>query len=275
MLYLKTFEGLLYGEHFFGKNVFEYFPWYSYPKRIDELPKLNNEYWEFYKSALTTTVFEPLTLLWNPEFRTWIEVPTFGVNSYIQIIPQEEIVTIDGSKKLSVDEWGDIEKIRLMQTIGTKKRAAEYLKILDDIDFFYDFYLYEIENGTPKKEIGLASFKPFLRRLIGNKTVDSSKSIKTTDEDVIEFITNYSSTGNNRSDSFFFSLQKWLSDKGSLTPKQIEAARPTTALNKLSKVDTTCMWIEDGNPNSPSVKRMKSGGCKMIEINGYLILWRD
>ena len=192
-----------------------------------------------------------------------------GTIKQISIVPHEESVMMDG-REYSVDDWADIEKLRLMYILGTKKKATDYLKILDTLEFYYDYYLYEVENGVDKEEIGVMSIRNVIKSFGFNyKSKFSSNHVS--DEQVLDFIRSYS--GDNK---FIDSLQSYLSSKGYLTPKQIDAARTTVVIHHfLSDKNRLCFFFKDRNMNSPTVKRMISGGCQSIMIDDVVVLWKD
>lgn len=134
----------------FGRHVFDYFPWYTYDnKNIDSTPILNDTIRKDFNFALGD--FDSMIYVWNNtilQYRHQHREREQGANgncislksSYFDsamLFIENGIASYVGIKE-QVNDWEDIEKIRLRNILGTREMAEAYIKIIDNYTKYHD-----------------------------------------------------------------------------------------------------------------------------------------
>jgi hypothetical protein len=115
----------------------------------------------------------------------------------------------------SVNDWEDIEKIRLRCILGTKEKAEKYLKVIDFYKEYHDLISDMVYTQVGEdSEICIGNINDFIQR-------DNFEVCRhfISDESVIKFL----KEGKFRRSDFLDSVYKYYNNKGYLTSKQIEA----------------------------------------------------
>ena len=268
MKYLKAFESVNYNDKHFGVPVFEYFPWYKYPKSITELPEINEPLYRLYQSVLPSK-FGTITSSWvaydqGNGFYTTI-TRGFDASKCIYVnSAEEEISTPIG--RHTIEDWEDIEKVRLMCILGRKSDAIEYLNFLKSVEELTEFTDYDKENNPNDYEsYRITTFEDLMQR---GEILNLRKNI--TDDQVISFISNY-----NGDESFFQSLRTHYEKYGKLSPKQISASKKTVGMSlaNLNK-NKICLVINRGKINQPIVVRLQRKGFTVMEMDNDIIVFK-
>jgi len=266
MQHLKTFESVNYGNLHFDIPIFEYFPWYKYPASLNRKPEIDLVMWRFFLDIVPNKFDKMVNVWWFAGDGDPHDTLTGGpwttnlTNGTILVDPQEEFVSVNG-QHFSADDWGDVEKIRLMHNLGTKSQSSEYIDFIRDSDDLLDAYLYMMEEN-PRQKFKLGT--------IGDFWEDISDPTQTTDEDVMEFVRNY--TGDER---FFNSLKNYLLNYGKLTQRQIDAARKEASKSPIQKIkDRPCMLIVGCDSSRPTPKRLKSRGFQIKDTDLGVLIYR-
>jgi hypothetical protein len=260
MLHIKSFESMNYGTTHFGTPIFNFFPWFDYPKSISELPKLDKEMYELVRS-LCPNRFQHMIMVWFPNesyFTTNLRGSSFMKSRPIYVKPENGEVYYDGNEN-NVDDWEDIEKIRLMLNIGKKSEVKDYLEFLETLEDFSDAILY-LKEDNPKIEISASTTGNILTKSGGEINI-------ATDEDVLDFVRKYD--GKER---FFYSLKDYLTKWGKLSLKQIETARPEASKYMID--DQPGILVKDFDINKPTSKRLRYKGYSTVEIGDDLLVFK-
>ena len=123
----------------FGRHVFEYFPWYTYPNDLKYIPILDDTIRSRFQFAFKD---------YNPVYTWYRELDEYkDEDEYILYSPQETFIYSNSTLRYKgitedVNDWEDIEKIRLRIILGTKKGADEYFKIIE----FYNTHFNDISD---------------------------------------------------------------------------------------------------------------------------------
>lgn len=256
MIHLKTYEAMNYGDKHFGIPIFNYFPWYKYGS-LNTQPEIDEDLYKL-ASKICPPNLKHMTSIWFRQNNNWISsIPgndSFG-NDTIYIPIEEETLYVKGNQ-FSIDDWEDIEKIRLMYNIGTKKLSSEYKEFLNILDDFVDINIY-IKENLPKLKFDF--------KLITN----ISNYIEISDDDVINCIKDYNGTN-----SFLYSLKDYFDKYGKLTYRQIEAAKKnrTDILGNIK--NKPCLIINDDKSIIPTVKRLTSKGYTVIYNEPVIIIYK-
>jgi hypothetical protein len=176
----------------------------------------------------------------------------------IYVKPENGEVYYDGNEN-NVDDWEDIEKIRLMLNIGKKSEVKDYLEFLETLEDFSDAILY-LKEDNPKIEIFASTIGHILTKSGGEINI-------ATDEDVLDFVRKYD--GKER---FFYSLKDYLTKWGKLSLKQIETTRPEASKYMID--DQPGILVKDFDINKPTSKRLRSKGYSTVEIGDDLLVFK-
>jgi len=135
--------------HHFGRHVFEYFPWYTYPDNLLDYPDIDiikhndmrNVTGNLSYTWFRTNDYICTTLNNDSTARGYFGITTIGVdNNMCNYAGLKEYVT----------DWEDIEKIRLRYNLPTKDEADSYIKtikIYNDLhDIISDCVFMQIER---------------------------------------------------------------------------------------------------------------------------------
>ena len=272
----------------FGKHVLEYFPWYTYPDSINNKPKLDKDKYEIYRNAFSSR-YSIMSYVWytsntvrreignnlytdDPHlvetggpWTTSISSNSLGANSLqhtIFVEPDKNLVTISGTEN-DVEDWEDIEKLRLMYNLGRRHSAEDYLDILKFIDGVYDileYYLIDSKESGYNFNFTLSNFEDMIQR---------DYTLTYSDEILIDFIDKYS--GDNR---FYSSLKSYYHKTKELTFRQLESIKKTVPkeIMKIQK-NKPCIIIGDNGHQSSALYRFKKLGYEISEENfGIVIL---
>jgi len=266
MKYLKSFESINYGENHFGTPIFDYFPWYIYPKTIHELPKFKKGF-RFYQNAIKV---KRITSFWWTEDGILVTGGGFDKeNPTFVVYPQDGEMVIDG-RTYSVDDWADIEKLRLISLLGKRTDAEKYLKQLDEINEFLEV----IEDAEDYSDTGFDYQKDF--------SVYTSKELyqngltlkeKQTDEEIINFIKEYSGKV-----EFYLSLRKYLEKNGKLTIRQINSIPRSRVLlsdESLGISDNRLVLAIRSEISDLAIQRFKNMGYTIKEVNSIKLIYKE
>lgn len=260
MIHLKSFESMNYGTTHFGTPIFNFFPWYKYPKSISELPKIDEEIYGLARN-LCPIRFHHMIMVWfhtGDGYSTNLKGSSLLETKSIVVTPKDGEVWHNGQSN-DVDDWEDIEKIRLILNMGKKSEAKDYLEFIETLEDFSDSILY-LKEDNPKIEISVST--------TGNILANSGGEINiATDEEVLNFVRNYD--GRER---FFYSLKDYLGKWGKLSLKQIESARPEASKDMIG--DQPGILVKDFDSNKPTSKRLKSKGYSTVEIGDDLLVFK-
>jgi hypothetical protein len=120
----------------FGRHVFEYFPWYKYGEDINVQPLLNREIHEVFLRAFNSNNNDSCAIL------AWCKL---GGLLFSTVSKKQDMTLSIGNEKVtycgiseSVDNWEDIEKIRLRLILGTKSKANNYMKVIDAYNSYHN-----------------------------------------------------------------------------------------------------------------------------------------
>lgn len=249
-----------YGDLHFGVPVFEYFPWYSYPYSISESPKLSRFY-PLYRGGIE---FDMCSV--------WYRLATYDVEPFVrdrQVIHggyvlqtggglnNSPIFVIDPFKKSmnennTIENWIDVEKLRLIANLGLKSKAEKYINNIDRLNDFVD----AIEDGELDYHGEFNIDTDFIIK--STKSLLREGIIKPTNEDVISYIKNY-----NGSVDFYNSLKSYISKNGELTWKQIESIKKKPPIDIFNLPDF-CLKIRNPKVSNFITPRLLNMGYKII-----------
>ena len=115
----------------FGRHVFDYFPWYKYSQDINTLPSIDDKV----KNAFSFGFNKKFSHIYSFWFDYYGHI-TNSLGNYLNGHDKGDI-RLEGRTAVysgiceTVNDWEDIEKIRLRVTIGKEEDALEYLSIID------------------------------------------------------------------------------------------------------------------------------------------------
>jgi hypothetical protein len=287
MKHLKHFEAVHYGEKHSGQIIKDYFPWYTYTRSLNNLPEVNKLMNDTFRNSLPEDLIN-VTFLWGDQNNGYYHVIMGRTRSFYQtdsllIDPQEHeaIVSLyshhsEGDSyhtrtEHEVDDWDDVEKLRLMHTLGKKSLSEKYWKIKSQILELFEYLQYEIEdNDMDPEDIYISDFK-YLMNKEGISPISISNPDNVTDEDVYDFVKNYQG-----SENFFHSLGSYLQRNNKLTERQIDACRKTVAQGfvKNKMENKIGMVFKNVEPNRPTILRLKNKGYSVLDIEGLMIVYK-
>jgi len=286
MKHLKHFEAVHYGDKHFGQLIKDYFPWYTYTRSLNNLPEVNKLMNDTFSNSLPEDLIN-MTFLWG-ERNGYYDVIIGRTRSFFEtdtllVTPNEHeaIVSLyshhsEGDSyhtrtEHEVDDWDDVEKLRLMHTLGRKTLAEKYWNVKSQILELFDYLLYEIEdNDSNPNDIYISDFKYLMdKEGISPDYISNPRNV--TDEDVYLFVKDYQG-----SENFFHSLGSYLQRNGKLTERQIDACRKTVSQDfvKNKMANKIGMVFKDANPNMPTILRLKSKGYFVLEVNDIIIVYK-
>lgn len=276
----------------FGRQVFEYFPWYNYDnKDIKSLPILNNIMRRDFSFAFD-----------NAAVYTWVresggdlnEVSLHTIAASVQVIPgfyesyfysiiggpgensmDDPTLLISGNKATyrkmeeTIETWEDIEKIRLRCILGTREKAESYMKIIDLYTKYHDLILDMIYTQSGEEiEISAIGIKDFMER--GNYQEACMSFIE--DDDVYKYLNkNY----NKMVQSMIY--ESYIKN-GFLTPNQIEEAKKSLhkpLMEQLKEKKLTFLYVKTNNV--PNISRVtdyfEEIGLKYKKFNDFILVY--
>lgn len=234
-----------YGELHFGVPVFEYFPWYSYPDSINEQPQVSRFY-PLYRHCIE---FDMVSVWYGDNLHLatgagFDKGPIFVIDRVEKTLNQ----------KYSIENWLDVEKLRLITNLGLKSDAEKYLNNLDRIKDFIEV----IEDAELDYDKVFNIGEDF--SIISSKSILTEGSIKPSDEDVISYIRNY-----NNNNYFYSSLKNYLIENGNLTWRQIEAVKKKPPVDILNLPDF-CLKIYNSKIANLITPRLTNMGYKVLDF---------
>lgn len=235
-----------YGELHFGVPVFEYFPWYSYPNSINEQPEVSR----FYPLYRQCVEFDMVSVWYGDNLHLatgggFDKGPLFVIDRVEKTLNQKQ----------SIENWLDVEKLRLITNLGLKSDAEKYLSDLDRMKDFIDV----IEDAELDYDKVFNIGEDF--SIISSKSLIGEGTIKPSDEEVISYIRNY-----NGDVSFLNSLKSYLSKDGVLTWRQIEAVKKRPPSDIFNLPDF-CLKIKKSKIAKLITPRLVNMGYKIIDSN--------
>ena len=205
----------------FGRHVFDYFPWYTYDnKNIDSPPLLNNTMWKDFNFGLGD--FDSMIYVWNATYDNTFYRANVGncialKSSYFDstmLFVDKNIVSYLGIKE-QVNDWEDIEKIRLRNLLGTREMAEAYINIIDNYIGYHDLISDMVYTQVGEDiEITVVSLQDLV-----NRDSEIYKSF-IEDEDVYKALKD-----SYRSNHFLNSVYSYYLKNQKLSYKQIEAVK--------------------------------------------------
>jgi hypothetical protein len=244
MKYLKSFESINFGDKHFGIAVFDYIPWAKYPKSITQLPKYDDKMRRFLLSWLSDTPYAPMAYVWmnyegNWLFRWDAHLIQNRDSSEYMLVNQNTNELLFNGRSIDIEDWEDIEKIKLTLFLGKRDKSTEYFNILQDAievyEVFEDYDLSSDDNNSyTDKDYRMMKLKSAIE--------EEEVYLDITDEMLIEFIKNY--TGDVE---FYKSLRRFLEKNGNLTYRQLQAMKkkPNIEMYNLDP-NKICIFL---NPN--------------------------
>jgi len=287
MKHLKHFEAVHYGDKHFGQLIKDYFPWYTYTRSLNNLPEVNKLMNDTFRNSLPEDLIN-MTFLWGDQNNGYYHVIMGRTRSFYQtdtllVTPNEHEAIVrlysnhsEGDSyhtrtEHEVDDWDDVEKLRLMHNLGRKTLAKKYWNVKSQILELFDYLLYEIEdNDSNPNDIYISDFKYLMdKEGISPDYISNPRNV--TDEDVYLFVKDYQG-----SENFFHSLGSYLQKNGKLTERQIDACRKTVSQDfvKNKMANKIGMVFKDANPNMPTILRLKSKGYFVLDIEGLIIVYK-
>ena len=280
----------------FNTPVQDYFPWYTYSNSILEPPTINDEVRKIYINALPQN-FSQLLNVWFGErsydeeqfiqnrqlvqnqgitfFRTGLEFMSdkqIGVNlskNLAHLSLKNDII------HFSVDNWLEVEKQRLFYLLGVREKAQEYLNLLktiSELNEIVDYHKTNLNDINLDFNVEITNFENLTNR-------DISLDENLSPDMVVETIRNYSGDTN-----FYKSLKDYLLNKGSLTPKQIEAASKTIVSEMMKmKSKSICLKINESvvygdrqkvDEINSLIYRMQKMGFKTNSTYDFTIIYK-
>ena len=199
----------------FGRHVFEYFPWYKYKEDTNIAPELNKEIHEVFLRAFNSNNDNSCAIL------AWRKL---GDLLFSTVSKKQDISLSIGDKKVtyfgiseSIDDWEDIEKIRLRLILGTKSKAENYMKVIDAYNNYHNTISDAIYSYLEKDiNIPIVGIYDYISR--DNKEV-CKKLIAP--EDVYKYISKTNFSGHD----FLISIHKYYKRNKMLTEKQINVVK--------------------------------------------------
>jgi hypothetical protein len=277
MKHIKLFEEVHYGDKHLGHPIKDYFPWYTYSRSLNNLPEINKLMNKTFNDSLPDDLIN-IASDWRKygiyhNILVGKTIPSYGVQGDQLFINADEntamVVVFEQHKtEYEVEDWDDVEKLRLMYTLGRKPLAEKYWNIKSEILELFEYLEYEIEdNNANQKEVYISN----INNLIKNGDISYSDIKKISHKDVYDFIKNY-----NGSENFFYSLGSYLNRNGRLTERQIEACRKTLSNELISKKfgNKIAMVFKDAEPNRPTILRLKSKGYTVLETYDLIIVYK-
>jgi hypothetical protein len=238
----------------FGRSVFEYFPWYTYDNNdIHSMPKIDRRMITDFNFAFIDESYKSMVNQWRDiggKFATQIDSKFMDDTSkYISVGGSDKFDSVQYSSfKETINDWEDIEKIRLRLVLGTEKKAKNYLKIID----FYMKYHDDIQDMVYTQsgediEVSLVNLSDFIERdnfEVYDKFIDN--------EDIISALKKNSYNG-----SFLNSVYAYYVKNGFLSVKQLNSVRKTLKieiLKGLKNKPLTFLYVKTNLvPNVPRV----------------------
>jgi len=258
----------------FGRHVFDYFPWYTYDnKNLDSPPVLNDTMRKDFNFALGD--FDSMIYVWNTTYDGAFTRASAGncislKSSYFDstmLFVEKGIASYLGIKE-QVNDWEDIEKIRLRNLLGTREMAESYLKIIDNYIGYHDLISDMVYTQVGEDvEITVVS----LQNLI-NRDSEIYKSF-IEDEDVYKALKD--SRGNSR---FLNSVYSYYLKNKTITYRQTEAVKKTLQSeisNIVSSKKLSFFYVKTNR--IPNVDRITNYlteiNLKFKKFNNYLLVY--
>jgi len=215
----------------FGRHVFDYFPWYTYDnKNISTPPVLNDIMRKDFNFTLDD--FEAMIYVWNTTYDGVYTRASSGncislKSSYgdsTMLFIEKDIASYLGIKE-QVNDWEDIEKIRLRNLLGTREMAEAYIKIIDNYIGYHDLISDMVYTQVGEDvEISIVS----LHNLVNSDSEIYKNFIE--NEDVYQALKD-----SHRENRFLNSVYSYYLRNQKLTYKQIESVKKTLK-SKISNI---------------------------------------
>lgn len=238
----------------FGRHVFEYFPWYSYSDFPSD-PILNENIYKSLRDSLDATI-------WIREGNFY-----FGGDLY-----DRKKISLNGSKvyylgiEETVNDWEDVEKIRLRLILGTEEKAHSHMKIID----FYNKYIGLISDMVYSQvgediDIPLIDLQDFVYRDIKEVCINNIEN-----DDVYDAMM----SGNFKRNKFTSSLKEYYEKKGFLTYRQIESLKEFSYREILKNKNLIFFMVKTNRITNKNrmVEYMNLSGLKCDIYDDYLLI---
>lgn len=249
----------------FGKHVFEYFPWYTYNNLdISSLPKLNEKIFRSFSFAFSNS-YNTLWIDQGGNFNTKVSGEIYD-GKYLTKVGN--MIVCDYYKE-EINDWEDIEKIRLRWMLGTKELAEEYLRVIDLYNRYFNLLCDTVYIQTEEEpEISIIHFNDFFNR-------DNLEVILSIieDEDIYDFIRDNKLRGND----FFNSITKYFNSKGYLTHKQLEAVKKSTYKIIANRIKKSFVYLKTNRMSEKTISSIISyiEGTPLLDKKVKIKKFRD
>jgi len=258
----------------FGRHVFDYFPWYTYDnKNLDSTPVLNDTMRKDFNFALGD--FDSMIYVWNTTYDGDFTRANPGncislKSSYFDstmLFVEKGITSYLGIKE-QVNDWEDIEKIRLRNLLGTKEVAESYMKIIDNYIGYHDLISDMVYTQAGEDvEVTVVSLQDLV-----NRDSEIYKSF-IEDEDVYKALKD-----SHKNSNFLSSVYSYYLNHEKLTYKQIEAVKKTLQ-GKISNIISSkkLIFFYVKTNRIPNVDRITNYlteiNLKYKKFNNYLLIY--
>lgn len=261
MKYLKSFESANYNDKHFGIPVLDYFPWVKYPDNLSR-PSYDLKKRDFYSSFLDKYSFMANVWFIQEGYLVYSTARLGDSENGIFFLNIQDKEFIDGRKHMDVDDWIDVEKIRLTLTLGQRKNAMEYMDIIEEANEIYAVF----EDYEDTDSIEKSDYRIFNNNEIMDHVIDYLSD--PTEEQILTYVKNY-----NGNVEFINSLKNYLTTKGQLTWRQIKALkdRPTIEMYGINP-SYKCIFIS--NNILDIIPRLINMGYSSLKVGNGEILYK-